>query len=650
VSNLLPLVFAAVLASVALEGRGGPPPSIPGILAFLAAWYAAGRALSGHLASRALRASAEGEEASLAPFHRALALQRNLGLAGQAFVLWPGGWAEVCRGAARSYGEVPAFLLALAPWVALLLLSAASVHPAEVRLGLRRIPLGASLLQSTRIACLLVAPLAVLAVLTEGAGALAAAGVPPFLEAADLAARYDFVAGLLLLAALAGTLVVFPVLAMAILGARPMPPGPLRERLEAYARRVGLGYRDLYVWPTRGTLPNAAVMGVGRRLRCVVFTDALLDRLDDEEVEAVFAHEAGHALHRHIPLFFLFTAGYALAMAASVRLLPEGVARALEEDGVLGLGAMLAGMVVYFGLLFGFVSRRLEQQADVHGLLTVGLPEGESPARVLREPERHPFLRAVAEGAADPGSHPFVRSLDGIAEGIGGVREITGWRHFSIADRVDFLRRFASDPSVRRLYRRRLRGLLALLGAVFAGFAAAAAADVPLQLRGPDPAAALDRAGDALRRGDVAGARGWIEAAAEGGRARRRVPDPGATPVPPGTPWEGYALLSISQAAEGGGGRVERFRLRECEALLRSVLGRGGEALAVAGRALDLAAPPGGGRPRDPVLEAEGLLLLSDLLAREGRPAAAAEARARAAAAAREAGPAGRRLLRAAER
>ena len=632
--NLLPLVGALLLAGLSLDGRGGAGFSLPGILAFLAAYYAAGRVLAGRLAAEGLRQGAN-PGVPLARFRRAAGLHRMLALPAYAFVLWPGGWASLAALVRASAGDFPALLAAFAPYLLILALARASTHPAERRLGLQPLPFGSSLLQSARLGGLVVVPLVLVTILTGAAGILAATDEEPFRALADLAARWDFVAGAYVLAGLAGVLAVFPVLAMRILGARPFPDGPLRRRLEAYAVRVGLRYRDLYLWPTGGTLPNAAVMGVGRGLRCVVFTDALLERLDDEEVEAVFAHEAGHAIHGHLPLFFLFTVAYTLAVFAGMRFLPADLAARVEVDGLLAAGLTMAGILVYFGLLFGFVSRRLEQQADVHGFLTVGLPEGEDPARVLAEPERHPFLRTVAEGGAAPSAHPFVRSLDGIASALGGVRELTGWRHFSIADRVDFLERFARDPGVRLQYRRRLQGLLALMAAVFVLFAAAAATDLPVQAKGPSPEAALSRAGAALRRGRPDEARRWIEGGLRGAAARGRALSPIAERVPPGRPVPESSVLLLAQHARSPEfPAVERFRLRECEAILRSVLGQDEAAVACAGRAQEILGRresiPAGDLPLHAALRAENLRLLADLLRRAGRPAAADDALARA--------------------
>ncbi len=641
-SGFIPLVAALLMAALALDGRGAAPLSVPGILAFLGAFYASGRALGAHLAAGVER---EGEDRGPAfgRFRRGLSFHRTATLPALYAILWPGGWARVVVDARIDYGDLPALLLAVLPWPVLLFLSRASTFPAERRLGLQPLPFLGSLLQTARMGSLVVVPVILLAGGALGADALAATDLPPFRQAADLAARYDFVAGAFLLGGLAAILLVFPVIAMRLLGARPMKDGPLRRRLEAYAARVSLPYRDLYVWETGGTLPNAAVLGVGRRLRCVLFTDALLASLDEEEVEAVFAHEAGHALHHHLPLFFLFTVGYMLALFAGTRFLPPAAVAALEREDLLAAGLTLAGMGVYFGLLFGFVSRRLEQQADVHGFLTTGLPEGEDARAVLRDPARHPFVRAAEAGTADPGSHPFVRGLDGIAAGVGGVREITGWRHFSIADRVEFLRRFAREPAVREEYARRLRLLLGLLASLLLLFAAAAATDIPVQLRGPAPASAVDRARTALLRGRVEEARRWIEAGVRGGEARGLVFSPLTLPLAPGEPAMEIAVLALAQASDDPGlPPGERVHLMLLEALTRSAAGRADDAAAAAARAVESVPPsssvPAAARPRLEARRAESLLVLSLCLAEQGRPAAAAAARGAALTAARAAG------------
>src|SRR4051794_18219524 len=76
----------------------------------------------------------------------------------------------------------------------------------------------------------------------------------------------------------------------------PMPAGELRDRLIAMAARDNVPVRDVLVADAsrRTTALNAYVSGLGPTRRIVVY-DTLVDDAPAAEVEAVVAHELGHA-------------------------------------------------------------------------------------------------------------------------------------------------------------------------------------------------------------------------------------------------------------------------------------------------------------------------------------------------------------------
>lgn len=82
---------------------------------------------------------------------------------------------------------------------------------------------------------------------------------------------------------------------------RPLPPGELRSRLEAMIERCGARTESIFVMDgsRRSALANAYFSGFGRAKRVVLF-DTLLSDLDEDEVEAVLAHELGHDREGHI--------------------------------------------------------------------------------------------------------------------------------------------------------------------------------------------------------------------------------------------------------------------------------------------------------------------------------------------------------------
>lgn len=81
----------------------------------------------------------------------------------------------------------------------------------------------------------------------------------------------------------------------------PMPEGSLKARIEALLARTGFRSQGLFVMDgsTRSSHGNAYFSGFGSAKRIVLF-DTLISRLDEQEVEAVLAHELGHFKRRHI--------------------------------------------------------------------------------------------------------------------------------------------------------------------------------------------------------------------------------------------------------------------------------------------------------------------------------------------------------------
>jgi len=236
--------------------------------------------------------------------------------------------------------------------------------------------------------------------------------------------------------------VLFPVLLRHVWNTWPLIEGPLRDRLESAADRVGFQVREILVWHTGCLVINAAVAGFIRPLRYVFLTDGLLTQLTDEEIEVVFGHELGHVRHRHMML-------RVLAMIAPVSLwlllrsaFPQG-GQITEEFLRTGGEAMqlpagiitLALVALYVFLVFGFYSRMLESQADLFG------------------------CRVLASDSPESARQTFISALEKLAAAGGIDRNARSWQHASIARRVDFLNRLATDPNGELRFQRRLRAM-----------------------------------------------------------------------------------------------------------------------------------------------------------------------------------------------
>jgi len=93
---------------------------------------------------------------------------------------------------------------------------------------------------------------------------------------------------------------------------QPLEDAALKTRVMALMQRTGFQANGFFVMDgsRRSAHSNAFFTGLGKQKR-VVFFDTLLKQLNADEMEAVLAHELGHAKLKHIPksLFnsFLFT-------------------------------------------------------------------------------------------------------------------------------------------------------------------------------------------------------------------------------------------------------------------------------------------------------------------------------------------------------
>lgn len=190
-----------------------------------------------------------------------------------------------------------------------------------------------------------------------------------------------------------------PIVMRYVWSLRPLPPGPMRERLTGLCRALRIRFRDILVWHSGGLVVNAAVVGIVPRWRYVMFSDGLLEQLDDLKIEAVFGHELGHIKRRHIPYFLAF--GFISGCIVSIL----GTWAERGDRTTWLLISALGGAVLLFkwSVVFGWISRRFERQADVFGvraLALAGVPC--TSACALHRPEA--FLAAAnarSDGALD---------------------------------------------------------------------------------------------------------------------------------------------------------------------------------------------------------------------------------------------------------
>ena len=100
---------------------------------------------------------------------------------------------------------------------------------------------------------------------------------------------------------------------------QPLEDASLKDRIVALMQRTGFQAEGFFVMDgsRRSAHSNAFFTGLGKQKR-VVFFDTLLKQLSPEEMEAVLAHELGHAKLKHIPKSLLNSFAYTLIALAGL--------------------------------------------------------------------------------------------------------------------------------------------------------------------------------------------------------------------------------------------------------------------------------------------------------------------------------------------
>jgi len=213
---------------------------------------------------------------------------------------------------------------------------------------------------------------------------------------------------------------------------KPLQDGPHRTQIEALCRRAHLRYKNILLWPIfEGRMITAGVMGLIKRFRYILVTRSLLQRLTPYEIEAVIAHEIGHVKKKHLLFYLVFFVGYMLVSYALFDLvvyamiyfnpMVDWIYRiGLDQATVLPAlfsFAIIAAFLLYFRYIFGYFMRNFERQADIYVFDLLG---------------------TVA---------PLITTLEKIALASGEPDDKPNWHHFSIKERIDYLKQCIANPS-----------------------------------------------------------------------------------------------------------------------------------------------------------------------------------------------------------
>jgi STE24 endopeptidase len=166
---------------------------------------------------------------------------------------------------------------------------------------------------------------------------------------------------------------IYPFILRFIYKLTPLDDDPLKDRINALAEKTGYTLKGIYKVDAskRTTKLNAFASGFGKSKTIGLF-DTMLEKMTDDEILSVLAHEIGHAKRNHTlksAPFSMAVFGLALVAAYFIVTLPEvsqafGFAEMNVAFGIYVLMIILMPLMLVLQIPSRALSRRYEYEAD----------------------------------------------------------------------------------------------------------------------------------------------------------------------------------------------------------------------------------------------------------------------------------------------
>lgn len=153
----------------------------------------------------------------------------------------------------------------------------------------------------------------------------------------------------------------------------PLPESPLRDRIESLAEKVGFSVTAISEMDAsrRSTKLNAFFSGLGKT-REVVLYDTLMEKMDDDQIVAVLAHELGHAIHKDVVrmllqqfiMLGLYTTMIGFVLQSDALAQAFGLSGAHFGFGLIVFGLLISPIDLLLSIPLNFLSRKAEYAAD----------------------------------------------------------------------------------------------------------------------------------------------------------------------------------------------------------------------------------------------------------------------------------------------
>ena len=185
----------------------------------------------------------------------------------------------------------------------------------------------------------------------------------------------------------------------------PIEEGTLKQRIEQMANRVGFQIKSVSKMDAsrRSTKLNAFFSGLGKTREVVLF-DTLLEKLSEEEVLSVLAHEFGHMVHKDVPKILVQRTFMYLVFSVLLILILNSTSLFIDFNmPIQNLGFSLILFTLFLeplgfimGIINNYLSRKAEYKADAFSATLIDKKHMIKALRIL-----------VKENFANLNPHPF---------------------------------------------------------------------------------------------------------------------------------------------------------------------------------------------------------------------------------------------------
>ncbi|MDH3346926.1 MAG: M48 family metalloprotease [Desulfobulbaceae bacterium] len=243
-------------------------------------------------------------------------------------------------------------------------------------------------------------------------------------------------------------IIFFPPLIKRFWSCRPLPEGPIRERISSFCRNHGF-HSEILLWPLfEGQALTAGIVGLVPKFRYLMITPALLSTMDEDEIDSILAHEIAHVKRKHLLLYLCLFISFSLTAGAGSMLVNGLILNAdlfyiildridIDPETLRNTfyGAfIISTFLIFIRFIFAFFMRNFERQADAHVFEAIG------------------------------SSAPLISAFEKIALLSGNIRNKKCWHHYGIGERIDFLTDCDKEP---QLINRHSNNLKKYLGVYF---------------------------------------------------------------------------------------------------------------------------------------------------------------------------------------